>query len=57
MQCRCNSGSGRAMGSSTDAEGAHAAVEVAGPWVAVHDAVVQRMLGSKPSISTRTDAR
>jgi len=34
-----------------------AVVVVAGPWVVVHDAAVQKMLGSRPSISTRTDVR
>ena len=36
---------------------ADAVVAVARPWVAVQDATVQGMLGSRPSISTRTDAR
>jgi len=34
-----------------------ATVAVAGPWVGVQDAIVQRMLGSKTSISTGTDAK
>ena len=33
-----------------------AAVAVAGPWVAVQDVAVQRMLGNRPSIITGTDA-